>query len=98
MAKTQRDEERVRPQDVRKIHELHRKYHVETCLIAERFGVDENAIKDILSRPYVPPDKKWRVRWDDEEGKRREELFESFRGASMFNKRLCAEWSRVEPT
>lgn len=83
--------------DVFRIHQLYRKFHVEPCLIAERFGVDENAIKDVLSRPVVSPDKKWRVVWTDTEGERQEDHFETFRAARMFNDRLKADWSRVEP-
>jgi hypothetical protein len=97
VAKTQRDEERLTSKDVARIHQLYRTYHVEPCLIAERFGVDETAIKEILARPFVSPDKRWRVIWTDEEGNRRERPFESFRAAGMFNKRIAAEWSRIEP-
>jgi hypothetical protein len=98
VAKHQRDNERVTAQDVRKIHDLYRKYRIEICLIAERFGVDEDAIKEILTRPYVPPDRKWRIKWDDEEGERHERTFESFRAVTMFSRRLNAEWSKVEST
>ncbi len=97
MAKTQRDEERCTPRDVEKIHQLSRVYHVETCLIAERFGMDESAVKEILSRPYVPRGKRWRVRWDNDEGVRQEALFETLRAARMMHARLNADWSRIEP-
>lgn len=97
MAKTQRDEERVTARDVDKIHQLYRQYHVEVSLIAERFGLEEIAVREILLRPHVPRGKKWRVRWDDDEGARREEFFETFRACRMFHSKLKASWSKIEP-
>jgi hypothetical protein len=99
LAKRQRNNERISSTQAAKIHQLYRTYHLEICLIAERFGVDENAIKDVLSRPCTPPDHRWRVKWDDEEGVRHERTFESFRACKMFEQKINPrpEWSRVEP-
>lgn len=97
MAKNQRDHERVTERDIDKIHQLYRKYHVEICLIAERFCVDESAIKDILSRPHTPRNARWALRWEDMSGETHRMCFETFRAARLMNGALSdVEWAKIE--
>ena len=97
MAKNQRDSERLTPRDVDKIHQLYRTHLIEISLIAERFGLEEDAVSYVLSKPHTPRDKRWRVRWDDEQGERQDRCFESFRASRMFAARIKSDYVRVEP-
>lgn len=95
--KTQRAEEMLTTADRVKIHELYRKHLVEPELLAERYGLDEEAIKAILAKKPPAHEPQWQVRWDDAFGERHVEVCESFHAAKKFHAALKGvEWSKVE--
>lgn len=95
--KEQRAEEMLTTADRVKIHELYRKHLVEPEILAERYGLDEEAIKAILAKPPPKHTPQWQVRWDDAAGERHVTVCESFHAARTFHAALKdVEWSKVE--
>lgn len=95
--KWQRQEEQLTPREREKIHELYRVHLLEIDLICERYGMDEEAIKAVLSRPVEKRATQWRLKWDTECGTRHEECFDSFKAARTRHAALkSVEWSKIE--
>lgn len=96
--KHQRAEQILTNRDRLKIHELYRKHLIDIDFIAERYGIDEEAVKAILSKSPPPQTETlWQVRWDDSCGERHKRRFQTFSAAKEFCAALNnVEWKRVE--
>lgn len=95
--KEQRAEEMLTTADRVKIHELYRKHLVEPELLAERYGLDEEAIKAILAKKPPQHVPQWQVRWDDAAGERFTRKFKTFQAAQCFSAALRGyEWKKIE--
>lgn len=95
--KHQRAEQMLTDRDRVKIHELYRVHLLEPDLIAERFGMDEEAVKAILAKAPPKHTPQWQVRWDDSRGERFTRKFKTFQAAQCFSAALRGyEWKRVE--
>lgn len=97
MAKNQRAEEILTNRDRHTIHELYYRHLIEIEHICERYGIDENALKDILAKEPPKLEKGWRVRWDDHTGTSHSRKFETFSAAKEYHAALHnTEWSKIE--
>lgn len=95
--KHQRAEQMLTDRERVKIHELYRTHLLDVDLIAERFGMDEEAVKAVLAKAPPQHVPMWQVRWDDAYGERHTRRFKTFQAAQCFSAALRnVEWKRVE--
>lgn len=95
--KHQRAEQMLTDRERVKIHELYKTHLLDIDLIAERFSMDEEAVKAVLAKAPPQHVPQWQVRWDDSCGDRFTRKFKTFQAAQCFSAALRnVEWKRVE--